>query len=80
MSVFASREGLDVQRLYVWRRKLERSVGARTKTTPFVEIRASRPERVEVVLRSGRLLRCAEEISSSALRRFIDVLEEERGC
>jgi transposase-like protein len=82
MRVFASREGLDVQRLYVWRRKLESSVGANMTPPPppFVELRASPSERVEVVLRSGRLLRCAEEIASGALRRFIEVLEEEAGC
>lgn len=80
LRVFASRERLDVQRLYVWRRKLESSVGASMTPPPFVELRASRPERVEIVLRSGRLLRCAEELSSGALRRFIEVLEEEAGC
>ncbi len=81
MGVFASREGLDAQRLYVWRRKFESTGGARMPTPPpFVELRASRPERVEVVLRSGRVLRCTEEISSGALRRLVEVLEEEAGC
>jgi transposase-like protein len=83
LRAFAAREGLDVQRLYVWRRKVERSDGGRGTQTippPFVEVRASRTERVEIVLRSGRILRCAEEISSSALRRFIEVLEGEQQC
>lgn len=78
---FASREGLDVQRLYVWRRKLETSAEmSRTSPPPFVEIRAGLPDRVEVVVRTGRVLRCAEEISSSALLRLIGVLEHDAGC
>lgn len=81
LRAFAGREGLYVQRLYVWQRKVERSDGAtETVPPPFVEVRASRTERVEIVLRSGRILRCAEEISSSALRRFIEVLEGEQRC
>ena len=78
MRAFASREGLDVQRLYLWRRKLEKK--NKPARPPFVEVRASHSERVEVVLRSGRVLRCAEEISSSVLRRFIEALEEQEGC
>lgn len=81
MRAFALREGLDVQRLYAWRRKLETSAKASKRSPPpFVEIRPGRPDRVEVVVRTGRILRCAEEISSSALRRFIEVLEGEAGC
>jgi transposase len=80
---FASREGLDTQRLYTWRRKLGRSVAVATMPTPpppaFVELGAGRPERIDVLLRSGRRLRCAEEISSDTLRRLVDALEED-GC
>lgn len=78
---FASREGLDVQRLYVWRRKLETSAETtKTSPPPFVEIRPGRPDRVEVVVRTGRVLRCAAEISSNALVRLIEVLEHDSGC
>jgi len=81
MRAFASREGLDAQRLYVWRRKLETSAGkSKTSPPPFVEIRPGRADRVEVVVRTGRVLRCAEEISTSALLRLIEALEHEAGC
>jgi hypothetical protein len=78
---FASREGLDVQRLYVWRRRLEMLAGTiKTSPPPFVEIRPGGRDRVEVVARTGRVLRCTEEISSSALIRLIEVLEHDAGC
>jgi transposase len=78
---FASREGLETQRLYRWHRKLGQAVVLATMPAPappaFVELRAGRPERIDVVLRSGRRLRCAEQISSSTLRRLVDALEED---
>jgi transposase len=81
---FASREGLDPQRLYTWRRKLGRAIVVATMRTPpppaFIELRAGgRPDRIDVLLRSGRRLRCAEQISLSTLRRLVDALEED-GC
>lgn len=76
---FASREGLDVQRLYVWRRKLETPAGTNERSAPpFVEIRSGRPERVEVVVRTGRVLRCAEEISLRRRHRSTDARPERR--
>jgi transposase-like protein len=78
---FALREGLDVQRLYVWRRKLGASVAASPMSPPpFVELLPSVPDRIEVVLRSGRVVRCAAEIELSTLRRLLGVLEEEPAC
>ena len=35
---------------------------------------------VEIALRSGRVLRVAESIAPSALRRLLDVLEEAGSC
>ena len=84
---FALREGINAQRLYLWRQKLERPVvSSSVSPSPFVEVRSVVSERspgsdhVELVLRSGRILRCAEGIDPSALRRFIRILEEESGC
>jgi transposase-like protein len=83
MGAFAKAAGINVQRLARWRRKW----GARSPVRPsrpakvaFVEVRPREAERVEVVLRSGRVLRCAEGISDATLRRLVGVLEEETRC
>ena len=67
---FAAREGLDPQRLGVWRRKLRDAAPA------FVEVRPRAIERVEIVLPSGLVLRVAESIDAGALRRLVDALTE----
>ena len=84
VEAFAAREGLDRQRIYYWRRRL---AGQPTRGTPrpaaipaFVEIRHRESIVVEIVLRSGRVLRVAESIERSALRRLLDVLEEQGSC
>jgi transposase-like protein len=79
VSAFAMREGLDVQRLYFWRRRREAAV--ETAVTPaFVEVRRHAAEHVEVVLRSGRILRVSESIDTASLRRLVDVLDPESSC
>ena len=83
MRAFAETAGINVQRLVRWRRKESGASPARRRTPKrlaFVEVRQREAERVEVVLRSGRVLRFAEEISEVALRRLVGVLEEESGC
>ncbi len=82
---FAESAGVDVQRLMRWRRKWEAPSAAppskpKPKPVAFVEVRQRESDRVEVVLRSGRILRCTEEISVAALRRFVSVLEDEPAC
>jgi hypothetical protein len=78
---FALREGIERQRLQRWRRRLEGgSPASPTRALSFVEVRPRTPERVEVVLRSGRVLRFAEEIEAVALRRLVDVLEQDPRC
>jgi transposase-like protein len=78
LRTFAQREGVDEQRLYFWRRRLGRT--GRTGPAPtFVEV-APAPRslgHVEIVLRSGRVLRAAEAIDSLVLRRLVDALEDE---
>jgi transposase-like protein len=81
LSAFAAREGLAAHRLYFWRRRLEREAGKDSNPpVAFVELRKSATAAVEVVLRSGRVLRVSESIDAGALRRLVDVLEQERAC
>ena len=82
---FAAREGIDIQRLYSWRRKLEASPPSGEVVVPaappaFVELRPAVPERVEVVLRSGVVLRVSESIDGETVRRLVDALEPSRSC
>lgn len=75
---FARREGVDEQRLYFWRRRLggaERGGGA----AAFVEVTPAPRSlgHVEIVLRSGRVLRAAEAIDGQVLRRIVEALEDE---
>ena len=74
---FAAREGFDDQRLYSWRQRIKKASEAVPPPT-FIEVRrqAVARERVEIVLRSGRVVRVDESIDAAALRRLIQVLEE----
>jgi hypothetical protein len=74
-SAFAARAGFNVQRLHSWRRKLA-TAPAQEGAPAFVEFRPSGVERVEVVLRSGHVLRVAESIDTAALLRFVEALEQ----
>jgi hypothetical protein len=71
-----------VERLDTWRRKLGLGGGRKSSAVrpAFVELRSATFESVEVVLRSGRVLRVAESISAAALKRLVEVLEEMPGC
>ena len=90
LSAFASREGLDAQRLFRWRRRLE--VDAPESAT-FEEVvgcgvasafgeggPAFVSERAwfEVVLRSGLVVRVSESFNAAALLRLLDTLAEVR--
>jgi len=79
MRAFARGAGINAQRLERWRRKMATPVSSSPKVA-FVEVRSREAARIEVVLHSGRVLRCAEEISDVTLRRLIGVLEEEPRC
>ena len=73
---FAAREGLQPQRLRRWQRQLDGGAVSAGATPPeFVELRPQVPERVEVVLRSGRVLHVAESIDTRALVRLVEALE-----
>lgn len=75
LSAFAKREGLDPQRLRAWQRKLGADIPS---STAFIEVRSRVAERIEVVLRSGVVLRVVESIDTTALRRLVDALD--RSC
>ena len=72
---FAEAEAVDPQRLYRWRALI-----ARRSAPPFVEIpRPLSPLAVpvEVVLRSGRVVRVPDGFSDETLRRVVAALDDE---
>jgi len=75
VAIFAAREGLDAQRIYVWRRRLEPRTGfVELAPSTALDLRdASRG--FEVALRCGHLVRLAERFDADALRRLVAVLE-----
>lgn len=77
-SEFAMREQLDIQRIYRWRRRL--SASAATALPAFVELRPRGAEPIEVVLRSGRVLRVSEAVDAAALGRLVEVLDPQSPC
>jgi hypothetical protein len=78
VSAFAEREGVDPQRIYMWRRRLPAVTPAAGPA--FVELRPGDIPRVEVVLRSGHVLRVPESFDAEALGRLLEVLEAQRSC
>ncbi len=72
---FAAREGLDAKRLYRWRERLGAAGSASVaSSTTFVEVKAARQARVEVVLPTGHVLFVPESFDAGALAQLIDVL------
>ena len=68
VAAFAGAEGFDTQRLYFWKRRLDRA-GSNTSVPTFVEVRPSTAqEHVEVVLRSGQVLRVCTSYAGTASR------------
>ena len=77
---FARREGLDAQRVARWRKRLETGTDGPSSAPEFVEVPTRAGVVVEIVLRSGRLLRVPEAIDASALERIVGVLDREMSC
>ena len=70
---FAARYGLDAQRLYRWRAQL---AAERPATAPtFLEITQSVGAAIEVVLRSGHVVRVKDGFDEEAFRRVVAVLD-----
>lgn len=78
VAAFAEQEGLDAQRVYFWKRRLE--VTSADAPPAFVEVMPRRAEVVEVVLRSGRVLRVPESVDARVLRQLVEALEEPGDC
>ena len=89
LRAFATREGLDAQRLERWRRRLaEVAAPAFEEVTPpeaaatphdDVGVTAQR-ERFEIVLREGRVVRVPDSFDASSLRRLLEILDPVRSC
>ena len=78
---FAIREGLVAQRLYWWQQRLGSTRPAAAVSAPaFVELKPRGPDPVEVVLRSGRVLRVSPAIDPSSLARLVEALERSAPC
>ena len=80
VAAFAVRQGVRPERLYRWRRQLAAGSLTAERTPAFLELRPRDREQVEVVLRSGRLLRVCETIEPSVLERFVLALERSEPC
>jgi len=77
VAAFAAREGLDAQRLYGWRRRL----GPPESVSPsFVEVTSAAVTPMEVVLRSGHVVRLSPSFDAAALVRLLEVLEQTPAC
>ena len=89
VSAFAAREKLNVYRLYRWQKRLCASAPkpptfeelvvrdvTQSPTEPAVPTR----DRIEVVLRSGLIVRVGESFNAETLRRLLGVLEGARSC
>lgn len=89
LTAFAIREGLDSQRLSRWRRRLGSPVSVEfEEVLPTViataldgsgSVRAPE-ERLEVVLRSGRIVRVPDSFDARSLRRLLETIDESGAC
>ncbi len=79
-NAFATREGIDSQRLLWWRRRFASNNGPARGSFVEVTTRSFDAVRVEAVLLSGRILRFSPTIDPLALRVLVEVLEQETRC
>lgn len=78
---FARRKGLSPQRLYWWRQRLEAASLERASRQAFVEVTAaSAGLPVEVIVRSGRVLRVPASIDPEVLLQLVEALEKSSPC
>jgi len=89
LTAFAIREGLDPQRLSRWHRRLGSPVSVEFEevlpavvATALVESGSFRAphERLEVVLRSGRVVRVPDSFDAGSLRRLLEVIDKAGAC
>src|SRR5690349_12049701 len=72
---FATRHGIDAQRVYRWRAQLGSVAAATTETAAFVEIKPAGGSAIEVVLRSGHVVRVGDGSVEETLRRLVAALD-----
>ncbi|MBK6517314.1 MAG: transposase [Polyangiaceae bacterium] len=78
LAAFARSAGIHPQRLHTWRQRLGED---RVAAAPvFVEVHRRALEPIEVVLRSGVVLRVSETVDVRVLRRIADALSDELPC
>jgi hypothetical protein len=86
VTVFAAEHGLDAQRVYLWRRRLQGG-SARAERNTFREL-IVRPSALgspngtefEIVLGSGTMVRVPPSFDGDALARLLDVLARAGAC
>lgn len=79
VSEFAARRGLDPQRLYFWKRRLDAAPHDGTPPA-FIEVMPRSEPCIEVVLRCGRILRTPATIDTGILRQLLDAVEDDGTC
>jgi hypothetical protein len=72
---FARHRGLSARRLYWWRRRLEAGDSVDVPAPAFVELTTSSREIVEIVVRTGRVLRVPARLDPASLVRLVEALE-----
>lgn len=79
---FAQREGLQAQRLYLWRRRFAAADDGRPKLPQFIEVLPpyARSSSVEVALRSGVVVKAPVDIDPEALAGMVSALARKLGC
>lgn len=86
LRAFATREGLDTQRLERWRRRLATPVFEEVTcpevvaVTPGEVVDTAQRERFEIVLGGGRIVRVPESFDTNALLRLLEVVDQVRSC
>jgi transposase len=81
LRAFAVTHGMDVQRLYHWRKELRRDLVAEPVRFEELLVRrggseASAVGRIEIVFPSGIVVRVGGAFDESTLRRVISILDE----
>jgi transposase-like protein len=81
---FSAEHGLDAQRVYVWRRRLNTAIERRQSFEEVVVGGSGRRsvdvDAFEISLRSGHTLRVPASFDAFALERLLDVLARAGAC
>jgi transposase-like protein len=89
LRAFATREGLEAQRLERWRRRLAEDAAPAFEEVPRPEVVAdthrgaaltARRDRFEIVLQGGRVVRVPEVFDANALLRLLEIVDPVRSC